>query len=272
MGGDRLSAKELRVNNIRSFPRLARRAWTGAAIAAAIGTIALAQPPGSGASAPPKSDKPTKPGAPSASPGNTAPKNTDKPKPSADTKAKGPELKAGEAVPEWKLKDGDGKEHALKDLRGKVVLLDYWATWCGPCKQMMPEVQKLHETYADHGLVAIGMNASESQGKVTEEVADARAVQFKHDNKYTYLGLLRADEAAKAYHVTGIPAFFLIGPDGKLINHWVGGGPRITAEINAAVKQALDGLAKSGTPDANKPVPAAPVTPGATPEKKDGGK
>ena len=74
-------------------------------------------------------------------------------KPKAKPPSAGPRdnslLSEGATAPEWTLKDPEGKSHSLADCKGKVVLLDFWATWCGPCKMAMPGVQKLHEKFKD---------------------------------------------------------------------------------------------------------------------------
>lgn len=235
--------------------------WTSATALLAVASIALGQQ-GTGTSAP--KDKP-------ASPSNAQPATPEKAKPTPDAKAKpaakAGALKVGEAAPEWALKDGDGKTVELKDLRGKVVLLDFWATWCPPCRAIMPEVQKLHEQYGDKGLVVLGMNSWEGRGKLTPEAADEQAIKFKHDNKYTYRGLLRADDTAKAYGVSGIPAMFLIGPDGKLIGQWVGADPSSVAGMKSGVKTAIEDLAKGkGSTEAAKPGDATGAKHG---DKKD---
>lgn len=236
-----------------------------AAVVLAIAGLAFAQP-GTGTSAP-KDKQP----APGVTPSNTAPAaDKDKGKPAApSTKTKpgkATAIKVGEPAPEWSLKDDKNETVALKDLRGKVVLVDFWATWCGPCRMVMPEIQKLHEQFGDKGLVVLGMNTWEGRDKLTPEAADAQAVKFKHDNKYTYRGLLRADDAAKAYGVSGIPAMFVIGPDGKLVGQWIGADSASVAAMKSAVKTAVDDLAKGkGATDAAKP---GEGTGAKAPEKK----
>ncbi|MCB9848216.1 MAG: TlpA family protein disulfide reductase [Phycisphaeraceae bacterium] len=136
----------------------------------------------------------------------------------------------GAAAPAWTLKDPDGVEHSLADYRGKVVVLDFWATWCGPCKQAMPGVQKLHEDYKDRGVVVIGMNGSERGGD---------PAGYMKSKGFTYLLLLNSEEVMPDYGVRGIPAFFVIGADGKLAWQGSGSGEKTHKQLVQAVDLEL---------------------------------
>ncbi|MFQ5423733.1 MAG: TlpA family protein disulfide reductase [Phycisphaerae bacterium] len=124
-------------------------------------------------------------------------------------------LVAGTTAPDWSLQTPQGRTVSLKDLRGRIVVLDFWATWCGLCKMAMPGVQKIHERFEDKPVEVFGMNTWERGG-------DPAAYMKKKD--YTYGLLLKADDVAKAYHVSGIPTFYVIGPDGKILLADVGAG------------------------------------------------
>jgi len=127
--------------------------------------------------------------------------------PRKETAKPGSELiSKGDAAPEWSLTDSNGVKVNLSDLKGQVVVLDFWATWCGPCKVAMPHVQKLHEDYADKGVKVFGVNCWER--------GDAKA--YMSQSKYTYGLLLDGDKVAEAYRVTGIPTFYVIDQDGKV--------------------------------------------------------
>src|SRR5215216_2507820 len=71
-------------------------------------------------------------------------------------------LAVGDAAPDWKLTDPRGRAHTLAEYRGKVVVLDFWATWCGPCTRVMPRLEKLHRKYGAQGLVVFGINSFET--------------------------------------------------------------------------------------------------------------
>lgn len=121
----------------------------------------------------------------------------------------------GDAAPAFTLKSGDDKDVSLASLKGKVVLLDFWATWCGPCKMAMPGVQKLHEKYKDKKVAILGVNT-------WERAPAAKPIKYMADQKFTYGLLLNGDDLAKQYGISGIPTFVLIGPDGKIIHIGVG--------------------------------------------------
>ena len=142
-------------------------------------------------------------------------------------------VKVGDAAPDFKLNDLNGKEVTLASLKGKVVMLDFWATWCGPCKAAMPTIQKLHDEYRDKGVVILGVNT-------WEEKPDA-AKDYIAKKKFTYGCLLKGDELAKAYGISGIPTLVVIGKDGTIAEIEVGlsdpSGGGLRKVIDAALKR-----------------------------------
>jgi thiol-disulfide isomerase/thioredoxin len=145
-------------------------------------------------------------------------------------------LGKGDAAPEWTLKDTEGKEHKLSDYKGKIVLLDFWATWCPPCRQAMPGVQRLHEKFKDQPVVVIGVNTSEGPGK--------DPAKYMKDQKFTYGLLLNGETLGDKYNISGIPAFFLIGPDGKLLWTEVGYNPASEKEVAGIIDKTLKSMEK----------------------------
>ncbi len=138
-------------------------------------------------------------------------------------------LSVGSKAPDWTLKTPAGKAVTLSKLRGRIVVLDFWAIWCGPCKLVMPNLQKLHEQYKDKPVDVIGLNVWER--------SDAAAYMKK--NKYTYGLLLKGDAVAKAYGVNGIPTMYIIGPDGKILHASAGFNPANEKAITGLIDAAL---------------------------------
>ena len=111
-------------------------------------------------------------------------------------------------TPGLSLKDSSGRTHALDDYRGKVVLLNFWATWCEPCKDEMPSIVKLKQSLAGRPFEVLAVNFGESSSRVREFLARERLdlVALLDPNK----------DATRAWRVRVLPASFLVGPDGKV--------------------------------------------------------
>jgi peroxiredoxin len=138
----------------------------------------------------------------------------------------------GKAAPDFKLKGMDDKEVALKDLKGKVVVIDIWATWCPPCRASLPHLDKLYASVKDKGVAVYAMNLKEEK----EEVAD-----FVKNTGLKVPVLFDSDGAvATAYRATGIPQTVIIGKDGKIAKVFVGfGGEETAKEMKDAVEKAM---------------------------------
>ena len=119
------------------------------------------------------------------------------------------------AAPEFTLKGDDGKTHRLSDYRGKVVVLNFWATWCPPCRYEMPSMERAHKKVQGEKIVLLAVNVGESEDQVFE---------FTGQYPVTFQLLLDTDGSViKKYPVIGLPTTFVIDPHGVVTHRAVGG-------------------------------------------------
>jgi thiol-disulfide isomerase/thioredoxin len=124
---------------------------------------------------------------------------------------------------DFKFKDLDGKEVALSSFKGKVVLLNFWATWCGPCKAEIPGFVELQAKYKDK-LTVVGLSVDDPADK-------ARAFATEYKINYPILLGEGNEEVQDAYGpIWGIPASFIISKDGKLCRKHLGIAPKAVFE------------------------------------------
>lgn len=151
-------------------------------------------------------------------------------------------LEAGTVAPDFVMHDINGKEVHLADFKGKVVVLDFWATWCGPCISSFPHTQKLAAKYQDQGVVVLASGTSDTIAKFKEWIP-------KNQPKYPDMvfvfdpnerGSDKFEERAsnKLYHVTGIPTQFVIGRDGRIVASIVGNGGESDTRTEGALALA----------------------------------
>jgi peroxiredoxin len=141
----------------------------------------------------------------------------------------GPSMK-GQTAPDFELQSLDGKTVHLSDFRGKGVLLNFWATWCQPCKIEMPWFAELQKQYGPQGLQIVGVAMDDAS---PEEIG-----KFAHDLGVNYPILIGQESVGEAYGgVQFLPATFYIGRDGKVIDKVFGLKGR--GEIEDSVKKAL---------------------------------
>lgn len=131
-------------------------------------------------------------------------------------------FKGGEKAANFKLMTTDGKELKLSDFKGKIVLLDFWATWCGPCRRGIPDLVELQKQYKED-LVVIGISL-DSQTK-------SDVIPFMKEFKINYQVVYGDAAVVKAYgNIQSIPTSFVIDREGKIVDQHVGLMPKSVYE------------------------------------------
>lgn len=140
-------------------------------------------------------------------------------------------LTPGDTPPPISLPDQTGKAVDLGKLEGKVVLIDFWASWCGPCKQEMRVLETLHKKYASEGLVIVGVNIDSSDKKMNNFLK-ATPVTFRQvrDKKL---------QIASRYEPSTMPSSYFIGRDGKIRHVHEGFRKNDAGKLEARVKALL---------------------------------
>jgi thiol-disulfide isomerase/thioredoxin len=140
-------------------------------------------------------------------------------------------LGKGKEAPDIKLPTPEGKELALSSFRGKVVLVDFWASWCGPCRKEMPNVVKVYNKYKEKGFEIFGVSLDQDMNKWVEAIKNdgitwPQVSDLKFWNSYV----------VRLYNIEGIPFTVLVDKEGKIIAKGLRG-----PELEKAVENALSG-------------------------------
>jgi thiol-disulfide isomerase/thioredoxin len=187
-------------------------------------------------------------------------------------------LQAGAVAPDFVSKDLAGTEIRLANYAGKVVVLDFWATWCGPCIQSLPHVQEVAKEQKEHGVVVLAVCTSDSRVRYEAWMKDNAAkypdIVFTCDPFDRGSKQFEERASSSLYHVSGLPTKFVVGKDGKITAAIVGSeegdarleaglaraGVTIDAELAArgeaqAQKAAKEDAARAAALAANPPLP-----------------
>ena len=121
-------------------------------------------------------------------------------------------------APRFSVETLEGEPVDLGDFEGKLVVLDFWATWCKPCFEVMPSLQRLHDSYAEKGLVVLGVSIDEG----VDRIAKIRKFADKVGVSYPIFSDARPTPAWYAFKVKAIPALFLIDRNGRIVAQWLG--------------------------------------------------
>lgn len=141
-------------------------------------------------------------------------------------------LAAGTIAPDWTLYDTNGKKISLGDMKGKIVLMDFYFIGCGPCMQSLKPLNNLYSKYKDKLVIASFSDRDSKQA----------VAKFKKQYGIEYKGLVDAAEVVRSYHVTGFPTFYFIDKNGVIANVMLGYGDDVPAKMAAVV----EGLIKKG--------------------------
>jgi len=152
------------------------------------------------------------------------------------TESKSPSGSSAEvdsAAPDFTLKDLSGRNISLSDYTGKVVLLEFWATWCPPCKASVPALVELKKKYEQKGFVVLGLSID------TDSDASEKLRQFSASYNINYPVLLADETTSKTYNIISVPTGFLIGKDGKIVDIYRGYSEEFDNKVSAQIEKLL---------------------------------
>ncbi len=149
-----------------------------------------------------------------------------------------PMISAGEKAADFKLADLAGKVVSLSSLRGKVVFLNVWATWCAPCRQEMPSMETLYDEFKNNKDFVIVAVSQDTKGKEA-------VLPYVEKNGYHFEVLLDPQNTVgEAYNVSGVPETFIIDRTGRIVAHHMGAFDWSRPDVKEALQELLD--AKEG--------------------------
>jgi peroxiredoxin len=139
----------------------------------------------------------------------------------------------GGSAPALELTDVEGKVHRLADYRGKAVLVNFWATWCVPCREEMPSMEQLRVAMQGKPFVVLAVNVGEG-GRVARDFADKMSLGFA-------LLLDRDTKTTKSWGARILPASYVVGPDGRIRYSYLGAIDWTQPEVRAAIERLIPG-------------------------------
>ena len=142
-------------------------------------------------------------------------------------------IKGNKKSPDFSLTDLNGKEVEIKQFKGKVIFLNFWATWCGPCKEEMPGLEVLHQQFREKNFVLLTISVDYEGIKPVQE--------FINKHQYTFPVLLDPQgETLDLFEVKGIPTTFLIDKKGKMVGKAIGPRDWKSAEIVSLINLLIE--------------------------------
>ena len=126
-------------------------------------------------------------------------------------------------APDFSLVDQYGNTHSLADYNGKVIFLNFWATWCGPCRQEMPDIQKLYEEFGENteDVIILGIaNPKSKEHPTNQDATEEEIVTFMNENGYTYPVVMdRTGDIFSQYGISAFPTTFMIDAEGNIYGY-----------------------------------------------------
>ena len=137
----------------------------------------------------------------------------------------------GDTAPDFTLKGINGNTSSLADYKGKVVMVEFWATWCPPCKELTPILEKIHKKYKDKGFIILAL--------VSEDEGEAAIRSFIKEHGITYPVLLADQETMRHYGISSIPVTFIINKEGRVVTIHMGNTQGIMQKLTSEIERLL---------------------------------
>jgi peroxiredoxin len=152
---------------------------------------------------------------------------------SAGRRGPGETAEAGKAAPPFSVAGIDGKELSMKDYSGKVLVINFWATWCPPCREEIPHFSQLYVNYRSKGVEFLGVSMDDGElPEVREMVKD-----FGRNQRVEYTLAVGNPDVANAFGgVASLPTTFIIDRSGKIVKKYTGYSEEITSDLEATLK------------------------------------
>ena len=132
-----------------------------------------------------------------------------------------------ETAPDFTLTSISGEKITLSNLKGKTIFVDFWATWCGPCRESIPHLVNLYKTYHEKGFVIIGVSVDRGDADLVRRFATSLDIPYPI--------VIATGDLEKQYRVTALPTGFLVDKEGRIIEKFLGFSTAIANRLNAQI-------------------------------------